>query len=147
MATWTNTCEYDGQTFQAQRSTSRFCSGACRVRAMRAKRKSTGITRDAKRKAKARILRIQNEVKATIDQAIGPGISGWVLNNFTGTWPEYLRHLGDVLSDHSRSVEAAAENKAIMTIAIALRRDLTDYSLEDALRLIAPDGVVQSTPY
>ena len=34
-----------------------------------------------------------------------------------------------------------------MTIAIALRRDLTDYSLEDALRLIAPDGVVQSTPY
>ena len=28
---------------------------------------------DAKRKAKARILRVQNEVKATIDQAIGPG--------------------------------------------------------------------------
>ena len=128
MATWTNTCEYDGKQFQAQRSTSRFCSTTCRVRARRAG--AEGLGRNAKRNASRRA--VEREVKQAIDDAIGPALTGRVLSTAT-SWPMYLDLLASRVGLKTGRTEREAEAVVIEAIGSGLGMSMKGYSLTEAL--------------
>ncbi|WIE53434.1 hypothetical protein [Curtobacterium sp. MCBD17_003] len=66
MSTFTTTCRQCGDTFEAQRSTARFCSDACRARSNR-----PAASRD--REALELLWAMQAAFRATLDANAGTG--------------------------------------------------------------------------